>query len=142
MAAAFIFSGCQSVPTNESQLTIPTVPLTIFKYHIGNDAGLSAYNVSLVNSIDDLEALGSTDLIKQDIDLDKVSLVVLSLGEQSTAGYEPRITAVQLRGNELFVQGQVKRPGPNDVVAQVVTYPVCAVEIEKVYAATVHPEIE
>ena len=139
-AVVWVLAGCEtaSVPADVGT----TVPLTITKVHLGNDPGLPPYDVVLVNSKKELEALGSTDLVKQNIDFTTVSLVVFSLGEQPTGGYWANINSVQIRGDALFVQGVANQPGPNDMVAQVLTYPVCAVEIEKVYAARVHPEIE
>ncbi|MEE9212260.1 MAG: protease complex subunit PrcB family protein [Phycisphaeraceae bacterium] len=139
-AVVWVLVGCETASAPADIGT--TVPLTITKIHRGNDAGLPAYEVVLVNSQEELEALGSTDLVKQDIDFTNVSLVVFSLGEQPTGGYWAYINSVQIRGDDLYVQGVANQPGPNDMVAQVLTYPLCAVEIEKVYAARVHPEIE
>ena len=130
--------GCESVPKVSSVAT----PITIFKHHHGNDSGLPAHSVELINSQDELELIGSVELIGKDVNFNQVSLVVLSLGESPTDGYETCISSVQTRSGELYVQGIAAHPSPDESITEVLTYPYCAVEIEKVYSDTVHPEID
>lgn len=130
--------GCESVP----KATSLTTPITIFKHYHGNDSGLPAHSVELINSQDELEQIGSVELINKDVDFSHVSLVVLSLGQSPTDGYETCISSVQIRSGELYVQGIAIQPGSDEVITEALTYPYCAVEIEKVYSDTVHPEID
>ncbi len=66
-----------------------------------------------------------------DVDLDRHSVILLSLGEQPTGGYSTQITALQLKDDTLYVQATAAAPAAGDATTQALTYPYSAVVVEK-----------
>ena len=116
-------------------------PVTILAINHGSDPGLAEQNIHLIQSHEDLAALGATTMGDPRVDFEMEDVIVLSLGEQPTAGYWTRITAIQIEGNELHVEGVANAPGPDEIVAQVVTYPYCVVKIPKTGATELRSHI-
>ena len=109
----------------------PSEPVSIQRHLTGDDSGIKTPAVVLVNSRDELTAMGSVDLVNAEVNFDEHSLIVLALGERPTGGYAAKITGVQKRGNEIYVQGYAARPSPDAMVTQVITYPYDAVVVPK-----------
>jgi len=65
------------------------------------------------------------------VNWEREGLVVASLGEAPSGGYAVRIVEVAAAGGRIHVKTAIKSPGPNDMVIQVITYPVDAVRLEK-----------
>ena len=104
----------------------------------GQDLRVSDPMLGLVNQTA-LEKLGLADRFAQDgvqLDPQQHSVVLLSLGQCETGGYAADISALQRKGDELFVEGTATAPDGVDQVTQEMTYPFCAVAIEKVASGT------
>ncbi|MEX0774286.1 MAG: protease complex subunit PrcB family protein [Phycisphaeraceae bacterium] len=142
LMVAMLAAGCQKNGGSGGPEVGTTTPVPILDHLGGNDAGLIMPGVTLVNSAAELEKLGSQDLIAKNVDLDSYSLIVLSVGQQSSGGYWAWITGVQRDGDRLYVQGIVNRPAEGEVTTEAITHAYDAVVVNKISAATVHPEIE
>lgn len=117
-------------------------PLPIVQHITGDDAAFQAPKVFLIQSRQELAAVGSVELINHPIDFDRYCLVVLSLGQQPTGGYWARITAAQLQGDVLYVQGFVNRPSAGQAVSQAITHPYAAAVIPKAHPRSVQSDIQ
>ncbi len=139
LVTALLAAGCQSsaIPSIGS-----TTPVNVVQQITGNDPGLINPSVTVITSPAQLQALGSKDLAAKKIDFGRWSVVLLALGQQPTGGYWARITGVQDRGDQIFVQGLANKPGPNDSVTQGVTCPYAAALIAKTKTTVVHAEIQ
>ncbi len=138
-AAAIL--GCQ--PT----LVIPITksrpqPIAVLRHYNGSDPGFQEPMILLINKAEDLNRLGSYDLVNSKINFAKESLLLLTLGEQPTSGYWARITGIQRKGGLIYVQGMANRPGENETVTQALTYPYDAAVIKKIYSGELRSEIE
>ena len=134
--AAGLLVGCQTGIGGR------TTPVPILHHAQADDAGFQYATVELINSWDELNAMGSSALNDIQIDFDTQSLVVLALGEQTTGGWYAQITGVQQRGSELFVQGFAYPPAGDAATTQAMSYPIAATIIPKSKATMIHPEIE
>lgn len=104
----------------------------------GQDLRVSDPMLGLVNQTA-LEKLGLPEIFAQqgvELDPQQHSVVLLSLGQCDTGGYAADISALQRKGDELFVEGTATAPDGVDNVTQAQTYPYCAVAIDKVAAGT------
>jgi len=139
LVAAFL-AACETTPNDP--IGGRTVPISIIEHHRADDPVFKDVGALLINSHEDLDASGSLTLADLDVNFSTNSLVVLAAGEQATGGWSATITGVQMRGDALYFQGVIERPGKDDVASQALTYPIAAAVIEKVNASIVHPEIE
>lgn len=142
MTGAAMLAGCgnghKSAGVGPSAQPTVTVsePVEIIAQAQGNDAALARGTVRLIDSADQLPALGLGGLPELgDVDFDQQDVVIFALGEQPTGGYWVHITGVQLVSNVLYVQATVNRPGEEDTVTQAVTYPYAAAVIAKTGAS-------
>lgn len=55
--------------------------------------------------------------------------IVIALGEKRTAGYSITVQSVEKRSDHILVTYHVREPGPNDITAQVITYPYIVLSI-------------
>lgn len=144
VAMGALVSGCQ--PLEVISITPRTdrrpKAVEIIEQHHGNDSGFKEPIVLLINSYEELEALNSLHLVNQTIDFDSRSAVVLALGEKPTGGYWARITAIQRKGDQLYVQGTANRPHRDQTVPQLLTYPYAAAVVKKIHSAQVLSEID
>jgi len=108
----------------------------------GNDPGLKEPGLRLINSVQDLESLGSYELASHEIDFDRQSLLIFALGEKPTSGYWAKIAGVQREGNLLYVQGWANRPSKDQTVTQVLTYPYAVAVLSKITEVQIRSEIE
>lgn len=90
----------------------------------------------------EFEAYRRGPLMELDVDWGNSDVVVVSLGAQPTGGYWVSITGAQRVGPKLYVQAIASRPAAEDMVTQVITYPVSVAVVEKTPAGTVTPEVE
>lgn len=117
-------------------------PLPIVQQFTGDDSAFQIPEIFLVQSRQELAALGSLDLINHPVDFAKQSVLILALGQQPTGGYWARITAVQLQGDVLHVQGFANRPSASQATSQALTYPYAAAVIPKVQPQTLRSDIQ
>ena len=108
-----------------------TQPVMIVDQIRGTDAKAVDQTVRLIKDQEDARDAGVTILANLPLDWETRDVVLLTLGEQETAGYQASITGIQREGDKLWVQGEAMAPAEDAMVAQVVTYP---------YAAAVIPE--
>ena len=110
----------------------------------GDQLPIENYSVTIVDrgAYDQLNLAPMFEEAGVQVDPAKHSIVLLSLGQQDTAGYKAEITALQLKGNLLFVQGTAAAPAEDSQNAQQITYPFSAVAVEKLPAeVTVRSDI-
>lgn len=131
-----------AAPANLPAASKDLQPLPIIQHFTGDDPALQSPAVILVQSRQELAAIGSVELINHAIDFDRHCLVVLALGRQSTAGYWGRLTAAQLEGDVLHVQGFANRPAPGQASPQAITCPYAAAVLPKVRAQAVRSDIQ
>jgi hypothetical protein len=68
----------------------------------------------------------------RDIDWNRETLVAIHLGERPTAGFSVLVTSVdRSRPDEVVVTYQVRAPGPNDMVAQMITQPFTVIRMQR-----------
>lgn len=117
-----------------------TTAVAIAAHYRGNDAGFTQPGVFLINSQQELEKRGSTELINKSVDFENQTIVVLALGEQKSGGYWAHIDAVQNLGERLYVQGFANQPAVDEMTTQQITHPYAAAVVPKIFAV-VQPEI-
>jgi hypothetical protein len=137
-----MLGGCRGGQPRVESGVNGTRGVSLFAQNSGDSSTLTTAGAWLITSAAELDATGSEELRGLNVDFDTHSLVVVALGEKPTGGYWARITGVQVKGDALFVQAVANRPGPKDAVTQAITYPYAAAVVEKVSAATVHPEVQ
>lgn len=139
MMGAAMLAGCnggqKAGPADQAARATPTVsePVEILAHAHGNDAALARGTVRLIESADELPALGLGGLPEGlgEVNYDGQDVVIFALGEQPTGGYWVQITGVQLVSGVLYVQATVNRPGDDESVTQAVTYPYAAAVISE-----------
>jgi hypothetical protein len=117
-------------------------PVEILQQVRGDQSPLAQMGVRLVKTREQAADLGIDNIDGLAVDFDSQDLVILSLGEQPTGGFTAEITAIQLVGDELWVQGRVTQPGEEDMVTQALTSPFAAVVIRETPATRAFSEIE
>lgn len=128
--------GSSSSDTSES---VPAVkvfaePVSIIAKVSGDELPIESHGLGVLDQ-DAIDGLGLSAAFANDgVTLDPAmhSVVLLSLGQQNTGGFEADITGLQLKGDQLYVQGTAVAPG--DAATQVITYPYCAVAVKKLPA--------
>ena len=134
--------GCQWIRKVVPHYSSRLAPVEILRSQNGSAAALTEADVRLVNSSQDLEAIGSEELAELAVDFESESLVVVALGEKPTGGYWVEIDALSVRGDELYIHGVANRPDLLVEAIQVVTHPYAAAVIGKQHADVLHPEID
>jgi len=120
---------------------LPEGGVPILRQVSGNDSGLRTGMVRLVNSRADFEVTGaSMDLISQ-VDFSKESVILIAMGSKPTGGHWTRITGVQQKGDDVFVQGLANRPGMGELTTQAETFPYALAVVQRV-RGNLRPEIE
>jgi len=138
LAAVLIAGGCQTnkKTSEKNGPAARTEPVSILNQISANDEGFKTPGGVAILTRAELEEAKSTELTKLDVDFNKQSLVVVATGEEPTAGYWVKITGVQRRGTELYVQGVANRPGKDQQAAAGKTYPVAAVVVPRLEMVT------
>lgn len=123
LAFSLISAGCVSstttlnpkVPAQADQADIP--------YHIEKKPFPSAVQeiISVVSQTGGVRA----------VTIQERTYLVIALGQRNTAGYSIEITSVEKLGDRIVVSFIEKKPGPGDMVAQVITYPYIVASIPK-----------
>lgn len=126
MAATLV--ACQSGP--KSSVAVGGTTVRIAELQHGNDPALPEIGVVLVQSKEALDAIGSETISSLNVDFASQSVVILAYGERPSGGYWARITGAQVLGQQLFVQGTVNRPGPDEAVTLAATFPYCAAVLD------------
>ncbi|MEO1237961.1 MAG: protease complex subunit PrcB family protein [Planctomycetota bacterium] len=105
----------------------------------GDEPAIQSYGLGVLDPAAFADLGLDTKFVDQGVKVDfaRHSVILLSLGEQPTGGYAAEITALQVKGNEVFVQATATRPGPEATVTQAITYPYAAVATEKLPAGVV-----
>ncbi|MEO0515222.1 MAG: protease complex subunit PrcB family protein [Planctomycetota bacterium] len=130
------FAGCAGGGASESsapavKMMAEAVPI-IAKVS-GDQLLIESHGLGVIYA-DALDGLGLREAFAQagaDVDLSQHSVILFSLGEQPTGGFSADINGLQIKGKQVYVQGTAVAPGPNTVVTQALTYPYCAVAVEK-----------
>lgn len=74
------------------------------------------------------------------IDFSTRTVVAVFLGSRRTAGYDVTITGVEPRGDGTVVRYRETRPGPHQMVAQIVTTPFHIVSVRAIRGAVTFAE--
>ncbi len=107
MMCVAALSGCKSGSPAE-----PT-PVVIHEHKTGDDAALKTTGITLINSQEQLAALGSETLAQMQVDFAAHSIVLVTVGEQPTGGFAATVDGVQVGGGKVYVQATVTTPsGP------------------------------
>ena len=133
-------AGCEPKPTGKAVAVGQTTPVPILAQFAGSDGGFATAQAMIIQSADQLDALGSQDAVDLEVDYDAQSLVLVTLGEMPTDGYGVTIHAIQRQADRLYVQMSVRQPGEDDMAAQVITYPCAGAVIAKTDAGRVQVE--
>lgn len=70
------------------------------------------------------------DIFSEEQDIYRFA-VIINAGEKSTGGYEINITDIAYDGSEMIITVEETSPGPDEMVTEALTYPSCAVELDK-----------
>lgn len=116
--------------------------VTVLQQVQGDEPALKMPGAVIIQSQEQLTRLNASELTKIKVDFDKQSLIVLSLGRQSTSGYWTKINAMQLQGDLLYVQATANKPAVDAKVERKAHYPFAAVVVAKVKAVKPMPEVE
>ena len=135
--------GCQSQPSSGPDpsagapaVATSTEPVAILRDMQGDDASLALPGAVLVNAASQTKV----NLVPLEVDFEKESVVIVSLGRQPTGHYGVKINSAQKQGGRLFVQGHALLPQNPAAAPKTPTHPFAAAVIPK-FQGTVHPEI-
>ena len=70
------------------------------------------------------------DIFSEEQDIYRFA-VIINAGEKSTGGYEINIIDITYDGTEMVITVEETSPGPDEMVTEALTYPSCAVELDK-----------
>ncbi|MEM1107565.1 MAG: protease complex subunit PrcB family protein [Planctomycetota bacterium] len=143
-ATPMLLTGCAGGGGTDSQppaASVPPVvelaePVQILAKLHGTQKQIDSYGLGIL----DAEAVAGLGLFEDfaeigvSVDLAVHSVVLFSLGEQNTGGFSADINGLQIKGDELYVQGTAIAPGSDAVVTQALTYPYCVVAVPKLPA--------
>lgn len=141
-SAVFSLVACQSgtAPSGSAgpapAMAANTEPVPVLREIQGDDASLKLPAAVLVNAASETKV----NLASLEVDFEKESVVIVSLGTQPTGHYGIKINSAQKKGTKLFVQGIALLPQNSAAAPQTPTNPFAAVVIPK-FQGTVHPEI-
>jgi hypothetical protein len=136
LSLTVMLGGCASDGRTTGEGASLAEPVPILEHYAGNQAqNLEMQRRLLIRTAEQFQQLNAPALDEIDIDWDTQDLVLVAMGMRSTGGYWCRITAAQLQGQTLFVQGVVNRPGSSQMTTQAITYPWCAAVIPNVEAS-------
>jgi len=76
------------------------------------------------------------------VDFASRTVIALFLGSRPTAGFAAEITGTRQANGRLIVQWQEKRPGRDDILAQVLTSPATIVSIPKFAGEIVFEKVD
>ncbi len=133
-------AGCASSPGGGDGGAAP-MPLPIVELIHGDISGIEEAGTYLIKSSEDLAAHRSATLAALKVDFSMHSLVLLAMGQRSTGGYWARITQVSQAGDTLIVVGQANRPGPDQMVPQMLTSPYCVAVIPATTASRLRADV-
>lgn len=137
------FVGCESAPDEMPYTTMDLAqPVGILHSVVGGHPGLTQPGLKLITSQAQLDALGEDDLIGRPVNFNNEAVVLATLGEMPSNGYWINITSVYQEGDTLQVYGQANRPSGDAMTGQVLTYPYCAVVVQRSGATTATDQIE
>lgn len=137
IALTATLTGCGSDPVAQDSMA---KPMTKMADNVSILAKVTGQQIQIENSslaiIDQaaFDEMGLSSLFMEQgvkVDFAKHSVVLFSLGQQPTGGYSADIIAMQIKGDDLFVQGTAIAPSESDITTQVITYPFCAVAVAK-----------
>lgn len=126
----FVTVGCGSPATPVApKVTVSgaggTEPVAILRQSAGSDEAFAKIGGHLLNAAGDSKAtLG--DLAPN---YETESVIVVALGEVPTGGFGVKITGVQKKGDDIFVQFTTSEP--TGAATQVISYPFAAVAVPK-----------
>jgi len=115
-------------------------PVAIGDGAYGSSDALPSAGTHLIKSQEAWEAGGFAEACPAPMDFEANDVVVIALGQRPSAGYWVSIDAIQQVGDELLVQCTMNKPGDDDVVAAVLTYPYHAVMVPKTGADLAVPD--
>jgi len=110
------------------------VSITFIDHQHGQNSPLTTPTLKLINSKDELKALGLEGVGAPNFG--KQSMILVAIGEQSTGGYAIRITGAYRVGDEVVVQADITRPAEGAVTTQALTQPYCIATTEKLEGVT------
>lgn len=116
-------------------------PVVILQDMVSTDDALKEFKTHLINSKEELDALGSEVLSATDVDFEANSMIVVALGKRDTAGFWARIDGVQQGAGKVYVQATLNRPDPASNPEAKAESPFAAVIVKKVSGAIV-PEFK
>lgn len=152
--AAASLAGCKSRQASEpgvssggspaaaDAMATAAEPVEIVQQVKGSDEALSTPGVYLVKTAEELEARGMQEVPGAAVDWATQDVVILALGRVPTGGYSAEITAIQLEGDVLYVQGAVKVPAEGDAVSQAEEHPYVAAVVAETPATRALSDIE
>jgi len=143
MLSLSVFVGCETTSDEMPYTTMDLAqPVEILHTVVGGHPSLDAPGLMLISSQDQLDELGSDDLIGRPVNFDNEVVVLATLGEMPSSGYWINVTSIYQEGDTLQVYGQANRPGGDTMTGQVLTYPYCVVVIQRSGATMVGDQIE
>lgn len=101
----------------------------------GADSAIEDHTEAVVRSAAEWKALWkkhAPDRPMPAVDFTKSIVVGVFLGFRNSAGYRVTITGVDRDGEEVVVSWREESPGPNEIVAQMLTFPYHLVRIDRV----------
>ncbi len=138
-----VFAGCASTSDEMPYTTMDLAqPVEILHTVVGGHPSLDQPGLKLISSQAQLDMLGSDDLIGRPVNFNNEVVVLATLGEMPSSGYWIAITEVYQEGDTLQVYGMANRPGGDAMTGQVLTYPYCAIVVQRSGATMAGDQIE
>ena len=113
---------------------LAAVPVSFTTLDRGEQSGIDKPRQVIMQSAAEWAALRiqpAGDRTRPAVDFTRSTLIGVFLGSRPTAGHAVEITRIEREGSSLIVTYHEQRPGPDEMVAQMLTSPYHLVQIEK-----------
>jgi len=143
MLAVAMVGGCETTNGQADRGPLPLAdPVPILDKHAGSQCCVEQPVLRLITNQQQLEDLGCAHFEEWEVDLTQNDMIVATLGTQPTGGFAIDISAIQIVGDTLYVQGKTTVPGEDEMVTQALTQPYCVVIVPKTGATQLRSDID
>lgn len=127
---AFPLTGCNDKPVNSGQGGKDIVQNGLKEWEgVRGKVIKESYPAEIVKYLED----NMKKETQQAFNINNRTYLVLTMGQQPSAGHSVELKNIILKDGTLKVLVKYEKPGKNDMVAEVITYPTLVIETDDIY---------